>query len=69
MNVVYWVAAGLIALVLFPAALFYVTYLVTSEAYPKKMARRFFGWAIVILLTTFNIAILNHIMRVVVGWF
>jgi hypothetical protein len=61
MNWLFWGALGLFVLMLLPAGLFGVLYLVTRETVPRERAAMFGRWAVLVLLAYCNIVILGRV--------
>ncbi|MDH3209413.1 MAG: hypothetical protein OEM00_01340 [Burkholderiaceae bacterium] len=68
MDIVYWVALALLVIMMVPATAYYGAYVFTGQVYPRMMAVRFCRWAVMIVLATFNIAILKHILLTIFAW-
>lgn len=64
MTVVYWAAIALLSLMLVVSGLCFVVNLVTDDRDWYRRARAWFRWAIVVVLSTFNVAVFRHI----IGW-
>ena len=51
-----------------PSAVYFGTYLFTGEHHPRVQAVRFFRWATLVVLITFNISIFRHIVLIIIHW-
>lgn len=62
MSIFLWIAFGVFVTVAVPSLLFYVAYLFTHLDRMRELAVRFFRWALLVVLLTFNISIFWHIV-------
>jgi hypothetical protein len=60
MKLLFWLSGTLLLLTAVPSAVFFVLYLATGEPVPKARAVRFYRWAVVVVLGTFNIVIFSR---------
>lgn len=67
MTIVYWAAILLLSLMLGVAGLCFVVNLVTDDRDWYRRARAWFRWAIVVVLSTFNIALFRHLVVFLLG--
>lgn len=67
MTILYWAAVALLSLTLVVSGLCFVANLVTDDRDWYRRARAWFRWAIVVVLSTFNIAIFRHIIGALLG--
>jgi hypothetical protein len=67
MTIVYWAAIVLLSLTLLVSGLCFVVNLITDDRDWYRRARAWFRWALVIVLSTFNIAIFRHLVGALLG--
>lgn len=63
-----WFALVLFVLTALPCVLYFGAYLATGEDRTRMIAVRFFRWASLVVLTTFNISIFKHIFLIIYHW-
>jgi hypothetical protein len=68
MNVFLWIAFALFVLTAGPCVLYFGAYLATGEDRLRTLAVRFYRWAALVVLTTFNISIFRHIALIIIHW-
>lgn len=61
MKLLFWVSGLLLLLTAVPSAVFFALFLATGESVPKQRAVRFYRWAVVVVLGTFNIVIFGRV--------
>ena len=64
----FWIALLLLALTGGAAIVSFALYLGSGMALWQERAVRFFRWAVVIVLATFNIAIFKRIVLTIIHW-
>jgi hypothetical protein len=62
MKVLYWLSGILLVLTAVPAIFFFGLYLATGEDGARKRAVLFWRWAVLDVLTTFNIVLFTHVI-------
>ena len=68
MTVFYWIASILFLAVAAPCAFFFARYLATGDDRLRFQAVRFYRWAALVALTTFNISIFRRIILIIINW-
>ena len=68
MTPFFWIALLLLALTGGAAIVSFALYLGSGIALWHERAVRFFRWAVVVVLATFNIAIFKRIVLIIVHW-
>lgn len=68
MRVFYWIALVVFLLVAVPSAGFFARYVATGDDRYRNLALRFYRWAALVALTTFNVAIFADIVETIVTW-
>lgn len=68
MKVLYWLCGILFTLTAVPSAFFFVLFLSTGEHVPQQRARALYRWAIVVVLSTFNIWIFKRVIDGIRAW-
>ena len=63
-----WVALVLLALTAVPAVVSFVFYLSSGIDLWQERAVRFYRWAVLVVLITFNITIFKHIILTIIHW-
>jgi hypothetical protein len=67
MTIVYWAAIVLLSLTLLVSGLCFVVNLITDDRDWYRRARAWFRWALVVVLSTFNIAVFRHLIGALLG--
>lgn len=67
MTIVYWAAIVLLSLTLLVSGLCFVVNLITDDRDWYRRARAWFRWALVVALSTFNIAVFRHLIGALLG--
>lgn len=67
MTIVYWAAIVLLSLTLLVSGLCFVVNLITDDRDWYRRARAWFRWALVVMLSTFNIAVFRHLIGALLG--
>jgi hypothetical protein len=62
MTPLLWFAALLLAATALPSAWYFVAYLATGTHMHRVWALRFYRWAALVVLATFNVLIFKHIV-------
>lgn len=68
MKVFYWIAFIILLTVAIPCVIYFGAYLASGEDRLRLIAVRFFRWSVLVVLTTFNIAIFRHIILILIHW-
>ena len=68
MTVLYWISFVLLLLTALPSAGCFVAYLTTGTDHWNTLAVRYFRWAVLVVLITFNISIFRHIILIIIHW-
>jgi hypothetical protein len=68
MTVFYWIASILFLAVAAPCAFFFARYLATGDDRQRFLAVRFYRWAALVALATFNISIFRRIILIIIHW-
>ena len=68
MTLFYWIALSLLVLTGGAAIVSFALYLGSGMALWRERATRFFRLAVVVVLATFNIAIVKRIVLVIIHW-
>ena len=68
MKVFYWIAFVILLTVAIPCVIYFGAYLASGEDRLRLIAVRFFRWSVLVVLTTFNIAIFGHIILILIHW-
>ena len=63
-----WCALVLFVLTALPCVLYFGAYLATGEDRTRVISVRFFRWASLVVLVTFNISIFKHIILTIINW-
>lgn len=63
-----WFALVLFVLTALPCVLYFGAYLATGEDRTREISVRFFRWASLVVLVTFNISIFKHIILTIINW-
>lgn len=63
-----WFALVLFVLTALPCVLYFGAYLATGEDRTRVISVRFFRWASLVVLVTFNISIFKHIILTIINW-
>ena len=62
MKVLYWICAILFALTAVPSLVFFGLHIATGEHVPRQRATALYRWAVVVVLTTFNLWIFKRVI-------
>ena len=68
MNLFLRFALALFVMTALPCVLYFGAYLGTGEDRTRQLAVRFFRWASLVVLVTFNITIFKHIVLIIIHW-
>ena len=68
MTPFFWIALLLLALTGGAAIVSFALYLGSGMALWQERAVRFFRWAVVVVLATFNIAVFRRIVLILIHW-
>jgi len=68
MNLFLWFALVLFVGTALPCVLYFGAYLATGEDRTRLLAVRFYRWASLVALATFNISIFKHIILIIIRW-
>jgi hypothetical protein len=69
MKVVFWIGGISFVLTAIPCVIFFAAYLSTGETVPKERALKFYRWAALAVLSTFNIWIFKRVFDGVMALF
>lgn len=68
MTVFYWIAFILFLGAAAPCAFLFARYLATGDDRQRFQAVRFYRWAALVALTTFNVTIFRRIILILINW-
>ena len=68
MTVFYWIAFVLFVILAVPCVFFFARYLATGDIRLRLQSVRFFRWASLVVLATFNVTIFARIVLILVNW-
>ena len=68
MTAFYWIALALFVAAAVPAVVMFALYLGSGNDLLRERAVRFYRWAVLVVLITFNITIFKHIILTIIHW-
>ncbi len=68
MTPLHWIALALFMAAALPAVVSFMLYLGNGNDLLRERAARFYRWAVLVVLVTFNIAIFKHIILIIIHW-